>query len=80
MVLHRWGEEHDAAVAALKAALLTSPVLLRPQQNLPFMLVTDASDFAAGAGLEQADESSHCLWTQAYMVLHLAACVPEILS
>ena len=55
----RWGEEHDAAVAALKPALLTSPVLLRPQQDQPFVLVTDASDFAVGASLEQADETGH---------------------
>ena len=34
-------------------------MLLRPQQDQPFVLVTDASDFAVGASLEQADETGH---------------------
>jgi len=44
-------------VAKLKAALLTSPVLVRPDQDRPFRLVTDASDYAAGASLEQEDDA-----------------------
>jgi hypothetical protein len=31
-------------------------VLLRPDQGKPFFFVTDASDFALGASLEQEDE------------------------
>jgi hypothetical protein len=39
-----------------KQALLTSPVLLRPDQDKPFVDVTDASNFAVGASMEQSDD------------------------
>jgi hypothetical protein len=39
----------------LKQALLSSPVLLRPDQDKPLGVLTDASDFAVGASLEQTD-------------------------
>jgi hypothetical protein len=50
-----WNAEHSAAVEELKAALISSPVLIRPDQDKPFILVTDASDFAVGGSLEQED-------------------------
>jgi hypothetical protein len=52
-----WSAEHDAAVIALKNALLTSPVLIRPDQNKQFLVATDASNFATGASLEQNDDA-----------------------
>jgi hypothetical protein len=41
------------ALRALKQALLHSPVLVTPNSDKPFFAVTDASDFAVGASLEQ---------------------------
>jgi hypothetical protein len=37
----------------LKAALVSSPVLLTPDQRKPFVIETDASDYAVGAVLLQ---------------------------
>jgi hypothetical protein len=39
---------------------MTSPVLLRPEQDKPFVVVTDASDYAVGASLEQLDSNGQC--------------------
>ena len=39
----------------LQNALTTSPVLLLPDYNRPFTLITDASDYVTGAILEQDD-------------------------
>ena len=52
-VLWRWGEEEEAAFRELKAA----PILMMPDMNAPFVVETDASDFAIGAILSQTDES-----------------------
>jgi hypothetical protein len=48
-----WGEEQQRAFAALKAALCAPPVLLVPDQKMPFVLNCDACDFAIGATLQQ---------------------------
>jgi hypothetical protein len=48
-----WTYEHDKALLDLKTALHESPVLIAPRSDLPFVLVTDASEFAIGACLEQ---------------------------
>jgi len=55
-VVWRWGEPERASLVALKRAVKESPVLLAPDCNKPFILVTDASDYAIGASLEQCDE------------------------
>lgn len=52
-----WSADHSAAVCDLKQSLLSSPVLIRPCQDKLFILVTDASDYAVGASLEQMDEN-----------------------
>jgi hypothetical protein len=47
-----WTPIHDEALLDLKTALRQSPVLIAPRSDLPFRLVTDASEFAIGACLE----------------------------
>ncbi|GAB5407488.1 MAG: hypothetical protein Aurels2KO_57190 [Aureliella sp.] len=52
-----WGAEQEAAFAALKESLTTAPVLLIPDPDKPYVVVTDASDFALGATLmQEADD------------------------
>jgi len=50
-----WGSAQADAFAALQKALTTSPVLLLPDYGKPFTLITDASNYATGAILEQDD-------------------------
>jgi hypothetical protein len=42
-----------AALCALKTAVLDSPLLVSPDPAKPFFVITDASDYAVGASLEQ---------------------------
>ena len=49
----RWGTAEQAALDKLKVALVAAPVLMHPDTDKPFFVVTDASNFAAGASLEQ---------------------------
>eukprot|EP00903_Cladosiphon_okamuranus_P016079 g14843.t1 len=51
-----WGPEQDSAHAVFIKALLSPPVLLPPDWELPFTLHTDASERAAGAVLTQRVE------------------------
>ncbi|GAB5480202.1 MAG: hypothetical protein Marn2KO_36690 [Marinobacter nauticus] len=48
-----WGPEQEAAFACLKDRLTSAPVLLIPDPAKPYVVVTDASDFALGATLMQ---------------------------
>ena len=50
-----WGTAQAEAFATLQNVLTTSPVLLFPDYNRPFTLITDSSDYATGAILEQDD-------------------------
>jgi hypothetical protein len=50
-----WGECQQQAFDDLKRAILDSPVLKHTEQEKPFIVVTDASDYAVGASLEQRD-------------------------
>ncbi len=52
----RWGDEEQAAFDALRDALCTEPVMRHPDPAKPYILHTDASDFAVGAILTQEDE------------------------
>ena len=51
-----WGPEQERAFAALKAALLTPPLLSIPTADDPFILDTDASDGAVAAELIQVQD------------------------
>ena len=51
-----WDEEQDSAFNALREALASSPVLVHPDFDKPFVLFTDASDVAVGAILAQLDK------------------------
>jgi hypothetical protein len=50
-----WGAAQEAAFRVLIHAFTTAPVLALPDHSKPFRLITDASDFATGAILEQPD-------------------------
>lgn len=53
-----WTDEHQKALDTLKHAMSTAPVLATPKPGLPFVVTTDASDFAIGAVLSQEDPES----------------------
>lgn len=55
-VVWRWEPRHQAAFDALKAACCSAEVVYAPDPDLPFIVTTDASDFAIGAVLEQDQE------------------------
>ena len=52
-----WNEECQAALKALKKALISVPVLRLPDVSRPFRLVTDASNTALAGVLLQKDET-----------------------
>ena len=52
----QWGAPQEASFCTLIGAFTSAPVLMLPNHDRPFCLITDASDFALGAILEQPDE------------------------
>jgi len=56
-----WGVEQQNAFEVLKKAFTTAPVLRIPNDEDPFKLSTDTSDFATGAVLSQKDMQTD-LW------------------
>ena len=52
-VVWRWGDTEQNSFLALKAAMATVPVLPLPDFERQFVVMTDASDVAIGAILEQ---------------------------
>ena len=56
-----WGKEQQSAFEALKKAFTIAPVLRIPNDEDPFKLSTNASDFATGAVLSQKDMQTN-LW------------------
>ncbi|KAG2771693.1 hypothetical protein Pcac1_g17408 [Phytophthora cactorum] len=50
-----WEVGHDEAFQAVKESLLRAPILALPDSDRPFGVVCDASDFAIGCALLQAD-------------------------
>jgi len=66
-----WTQEHSAAFEKLKVAMATAPVLLIPDPNKPFTVISDASQFAIGAVLLQ--DHGHGLQPIAYISRKLNA-------
>jgi len=56
-----WGVEQQNAFEALKKTFTMAPVLRIPNDEDPFKLSTDTSDFATGAVLSQKDMQTN-LW------------------
>ena len=57
----KWTEKEKKAFDALKIAFTKAPVLIQPEPEEPFILETDASDYAMGAVLSQygKDDKRH---------------------
>jgi hypothetical protein len=51
-----WNETTEEAFQTLKDKLTSAPILIRPNYNKEFIIVTDASNVGLGAVLEQIDE------------------------
>jgi len=52
----QWGAPQETSFRVLIGAFTSAPVLMLPNHDRPFRLITDASDFTLGAILEQPDE------------------------
>jgi len=52
----QWRAPHEASFRTLIGMFTSAPVLMLPNHDRPFRLITDASDFALGVILEQPDE------------------------
>ena len=52
-----WGPDQQGAFDALKNALVTAPILAHPNVNKPYILYTDACDYAVGGLLVQKDDN-----------------------
>lgn len=52
----QWTERQEMVFQDLKHMLVTAPVLVYPDFSRPFVVITDASDVAVGAVLQQDDE------------------------
>ncbi|KXZ40924.1 hypothetical protein GPECTOR_1291g539 [Gonium pectorale] len=57
-VITNWTKEHTQAFEALKTALTTAPVMAAPDPNRPFIVTTDASDYATGGVLSQVQDGT----------------------
>jgi len=53
-----WGPKEVEAFKNLKKAMISAPVLKQPDFDEPFILMTDASGYGAGAILGQADKTT----------------------
>ena len=51
--LFTWTDKEQKAFDELKAALMNGPVLIVPDQKLPYTVTTDSSSYAVGATLSQ---------------------------
>ena len=61
-----WTKEHDEAMQQLKDALVTAPILVYPNMQQHFTLLTDASDHGLGAILAQYDPEAGVEFAVAY--------------
>ena len=55
VVKSHWGKEQQKAFEEIKELLCTAPVLEYPRFDEPFMITTDASNFALGTVLSQGE-------------------------
>jgi len=53
-----WSQEAQATFEMLKAAITSVPILALPQDNLPYHLEADSSDFATGMVLSQQSKDN----------------------
>ncbi|GBP58569.1 Retrovirus-related Pol polyprotein from transposon 17.6 [Eumeta japonica] len=51
----KWEEAHRTAFHELKRSFTSPPILIQPNYDFPFVLRTDASDYALGAALLQGE-------------------------
>ncbi|KAF2344319.1 hypothetical protein FHG87_024925, partial [Trinorchestia longiramus] len=51
--IFQWGEDQEAAFAYIKGGLFSKQILRYPDFTRPFVICTDASDYAIGAVLAQ---------------------------
>ncbi|CAG8757391.1 6824_t:CDS:2 [Rhizophagus irregularis] len=58
-VAYSWGEEQQVAFEQLKQTLIALPILIFPDFEKQFVLLTDASTFGLGAILSQLDEDGN---------------------
>jgi len=54
-----WDHAEEQVFRNLQSALTSAPVLILPDYEKPFTLITDASDYTTGSILEQEDAFSH---------------------
>jgi hypothetical protein len=50
---YQWGENEQKSFETLKQVMMTSPVMILPNPQLPYTITTDASGYAVGATLSQ---------------------------
>ena len=53
-----WTEKRQQAFEKLKEIFTTTPVLIQPNPEAPYRVITDASDYATGACLLQPDQDN----------------------
>jgi hypothetical protein len=68
-----WAEEQDKAFETLKSMFTTAPILAHPDPSRPFVVETDASDYALGGVLSQYDDKRQLLPVAFYSRQLLAA-------
>ena len=54
---YEWKSQHQEAFEYLKKRLVTTPILVHPDFNKPFTIMTDASALGLGAVLSQKDDN-----------------------
>jgi hypothetical protein len=57
-IVWHWGDRENEALNQLKRAVREAPILMPPQENKPYVVETDSSDFAVGVSLEEIEEAT----------------------
>ena len=70
-VTFKWAEEQEAAFQQLKKALMSDTVMAHPKPDQPYLLYTDACDYAIGAILCQLDDQG-VEWPVVYLSKQLS--------